>query len=195
MPLHKASQMSKVFLFLLAGAVLTLSACDLPFGIGSPTTRALESGAATSLQQRTFEVTGVYTQTVVAPAPPIVSGARVSAPAVGTRWSIDLQLSNQMPARRMSVSNGDVKLDAIVLPSVAYFSGQAFLLQFLGGDPRSRDLASAFATLSWVRRSRRARITGRSTASTLWSFQVRARTCTSRRLRPTGCCGWSSTSG
>ena len=149
MPLHKASQMSKVFLFLLAGAVLTLSACDLPFGIGSPTTRALESGAATSLQQRTFEVTGVYTQTVVAPAPPIVSGARVSAPAVGTRWSIDLQLSNQPPARRMSVSNGDVKLDAIVLPSVAYFSGQAFLLQFLGGDPRSRDLARAAGNGWW----------------------------------------------
>ena len=69
--------MSKGFLFLLAVAVLALSACDLPFGIGSPTTRALENGAAASLQQRTFEITGFYTQTVVAPPPPIVSGARV----------------------------------------------------------------------------------------------------------------------
>ncbi len=127
--------MSKVlFLLLLSGAVLALSACDLPFGIGSPTTRALENGAAASLEQRTFEITGVYTQTVVAPPPPIVSGARVSAPAVGTRWSIDLQFSNQLLARRMLVSNSNLKLDAIVLPSAAYFSGQAFLLQFLGGD-------------------------------------------------------------
>src|SRR5256885_11575884 len=142
--------MAKVLLFLVAGAVLTLSACDLPFGIGSPTTRALESGAAASLQQRTLEITGVTTQTVVAPPPPIVSGARVSAPAVGTRWTIDLQLSNQPPARRMSVSNGDGKLDAIVLPSVPYFSGQAFLLQFLGGDPRSRDLAPAAGNRMWT---------------------------------------------
>ena len=141
--------MSRVLLFLLACAVLALSACDLPFGIGSPTTRALENGAAASLQQQTFEMTGVYTQTVVAPPPPLVSGARVSAPAVGTRWSIDLQLSNQPPARRMSVSNGDVKLEAIVLPSVAYFSGHAFLLQFLGGDPRSRDLARAAGNAWW----------------------------------------------
>jgi hypothetical protein len=141
-------EMSRVFLFLLAGAVLGLSACDLPFGIGSPTTRALENGAAASLQG-TFEMTGVYTQTVVAPPPPIVSGARVSAPAVGSRWSIDLQVSNQPPARRMSVSDGTVKLDAIVLPSIAYFSGQAFLLQFLGGDPRSADLARAAGNAWW----------------------------------------------
>ena len=150
MPLQKASFMSKGFLFLLAVAVLALSACDLPFGIGSPTTRALENGAAASLQQGSYEIIGFYTQTVVAPPPPIVSGARVSAPAVGTRWTIDLQLSNQPPARRMSVSNGDVKLDAIVLPSVAYFSGQAFLLQFLGGDPRSRDLARAAGNGWWT---------------------------------------------
>src|SRR5205809_5204045 len=150
MPLQKASFMPRGSLFLLAGAVLALSACDLPFGIGSPTTRALESGAAASLQQLSFEITGVYTQTVVAPPPPIVSGARVSAPAVGSRWSLDLQLSSRPPGgRRMSVSNGDVKLDAIVLPSVAYFSGQAFLLQFLGGDPRSRDLARAAGNGWW----------------------------------------------
>ena len=60
-----------MLLFLLAGAVLGLSACDLPFGIGSPTTRALENGAVASLQGRTFEITGVYTQTVVAPPPPM----------------------------------------------------------------------------------------------------------------------------
>jgi len=150
MPLQKASFMPRGSLFLLAVAVLALSACDLPFGIGSPTTRALESGAAASLQQLSFEITGVYTQTVVAPPPPIVSGARVSAPSAGSRWSLDLQLSSRPPGgRRMSVSNGDVKLDAIVLPSVAYFSGEAFLLQFLGGDPRSRDLARAAGNGWW----------------------------------------------
>ena len=141
--------MARVFLFVVAGGVLLLSACDLPFGIGSPTTRALENGAVASLEGRSFEVTGFYTQTVVAPPPPIVSGARVSAPAVGTRWTLDLQLSNQPAGRRMSVSNGQVKLDAIVLPSVAYFSGQAFLLQFLGGDPRSAELARAAGSAWW----------------------------------------------
>ena len=141
--------MSRTFLFLLAAALLGLSACDLPFGIGSPTTRALENGVLASLQQQSLEITGFYTQTVVAPPPPIVSGARVSAPAVGTRWSLDLQLNNQQSARRMSVTNGTVKLDAIVLPSAAYFSGQAFLLQFLGGDPRSRDLARAAGNGWW----------------------------------------------
>ena len=141
--------MSRALVFLLAGAVLALSACDLPFGIGSPTTRALENGVVASLQGRSFEVTGVYTQTVVAPPPPIVSGARVSAPAVGTRWTLDLQLSNQPSGRHMSVSNGQVKLEAIVLPSAAYFSGQEFLLQFLGGDPQSRDLARAAGSAWW----------------------------------------------
>jgi len=136
-------------LLVAAAVLLSLSACDLPFGIGSPTTRALEKGAAASLNERTFEIMGVYTQTVVAPPPPIVSGARVAAPAVGTRWSVDLQLSNQPPARRMSVSNGNVKLDAIVLPAAAYFSGQAFLLQFLGGDPRTADLARAAGNAWW----------------------------------------------
>ncbi len=134
---------------MLACAVLALSGCDLPFGIGSPTTRALESGAADSLSQGSFEITGVYTQTVVAPPPPVVSGARVSAPAVGTRWTLDLQVSSDPPGRRVSVSAGNVKLDAIVLPAGAYFSGEAFLLQFLGGDPRSRDLARAAGNGWW----------------------------------------------
>src|SRR5579859_3109458 len=108
MPLQKRTFMLRAprVLLLAAAVLLSLSACDLPFGIGSPTTRALEKGAAASLDARTFEITGVYTQTVVAPPPPIVSGARVAAPAVGTRWSIDLQLSNELLARRMSVSNG-----------------------------------------------------------------------------------------
>ena len=142
--------MPRAFLLLLAGAVLTLSACDLPFGLGTPTTRALEGGVAASLTQLSYEITGFYTQTVVAPPPPVVSGARVSAPAVGTRWTLDLQLSSRPPGgRRLSVSSGGVKLDAIVLPSAAYFSGQAFLLQFLGGDPRSRDLARAAGNGWW----------------------------------------------
>ncbi|HEV2218625.1 MAG TPA: hypothetical protein VGV88_13770 [Candidatus Dormibacteraeota bacterium] len=138
---------SRVFVFVLAGAVMCLSACDLPFGIGSATTRALENGAVASLQQVSFEVGGVYTQTVVAPPPPIVSGARVSTPAVGTRWNLDLQLTGQL--RRMTVSNAEVKLEAIVLPQAAYFSGQAFLLQLLGGDPQTRDLARAAGNAWW----------------------------------------------
>lgn len=141
--------MSKTLMLVLVGAALALSGCDLPFGIGSATTRALETGVVASLSQRSFEIKGVYTQTVVAPPPPVVSGARVSAPAVGTRWNLDLQVSSRPPGRRVSVSAGNVKLNAIVLPTVAYFSGQDFLLQFLGGDPRSRDLARAAGDGWW----------------------------------------------
>jgi hypothetical protein len=142
--------MSRGFLLVLLGALLALSGCDLPFGIGSPTTRALETGVQTSLSSASYEISGFYTQTVVAPPPPVVSGARVSAPPVGTRWNLDLQLSSRAPGgRRMTVSTADVKVEAIVLPTVAYFRGQAFLLQFLGGDPRSRDLARAAGNGWW----------------------------------------------
>ena len=122
----RAALRNAISLLLVAAA---LAACD-PFGL--PSTRALENGATSMLTSATsFEVKGSYRASDVA-------------------WTIDLQLSNQPPARRMSVSNGDVKLDAIVLPSVAYFSGQAFLLQFLGGDPRSRDLARAAGNGWWT---------------------------------------------
>src|SRR2546421_5744465 len=61
----------------LVGAVVVgaLSACDLPFGLGLPTTRSLESGATgTLVAADSFEITG-------------------SSSESSTPWSIVLQLS------------------------------------------------------------------------------------------------------
>jgi hypothetical protein len=141
--------MPKTALILLAGAVFALASCDLPFGLGTPTTRALENGAAVSLGARSYEITGTYTQVFAAPPPPVVSGARVTAPPPGTTWSIDLQVNRQPPSRHMLLSTANVKLEAIILASGAYFRGQEFMNMFLGGDPRSRDLVKAAGNAWW----------------------------------------------
>src|SRR5258706_125970 len=57
-----------------------LSACDLPFDLGQPTTRALETGASDGLTTaQSFEVIGSY----IGPraALPVASAARTSGPA------------------------------------------------------------------------------------------------------------------
>lgn len=142
--------MTKIgFLVVLAGAVLAISSCDLPFGLGTPSTRALENGVAASLDAGSFEISGGYAQGVVAPAPPVVSGARISAPAVGSSWRIDVQFSRHPTAQHMQLGTTGVQLEAVVLGANAYFRGQAFLNLFLGGDPQTRDLAKAAGNAWW----------------------------------------------
>src|SRR2546430_385572 len=63
----------------LVGAIVVaaLSACDLPFGLGLPTTRSLESGATgTLLAADSFEITGSHR----AGSPPPALGERCSSP-------------------------------------------------------------------------------------------------------------------
>src|SRR2546427_10063747 len=90
---RQAKQAAAAALAVTALAV-ALSACDLPFGLGQPTTRALESGAADTLTAaKRFEITGSYTENgdPSLPATP-ASGARRTAPPPTTPWKIDLQL-------------------------------------------------------------------------------------------------------
>jgi hypothetical protein len=110
--------------------LLLLSACDPSFGIGSPTTRALETGAADSLgAAKAFEITGSYTES-------------------NAQWSIDLQVTR--PATQHAVvSSADVKLEAIVLGADAYFRGKDFLSQHMGQDALSRNLVKAAGNSWW----------------------------------------------
>ena len=111
--------------------VATLSACDLPFGLGQPTTRSLENGAAGTLVAATsFEITGSYTE--------------------GTdHWSIDLQVSRPSAAHVIA-STANVKLEAIVLGNNnAYFRGQQFLSAHMGNDLLSRSFVRAAGNGWW----------------------------------------------
>jgi hypothetical protein len=116
----------------LAGAALlvALSGCDLPFGIGQPTTRALESGAAQTLDAaKSFEISGTYTES-------------------GSQWTIDLQVTR--PDTQHAVVNAtDVKLEAIILGNSVYFRGNEFLSRHMGTDPLSRNLVKAAGNAWW----------------------------------------------
>jgi len=116
----------------LAAAVLltgALAACDLPFGLGLPSTRALEAGARASLASSRLEITGSYTDT-------------------GQTVSIDVQL--QRPDREHMVVTGKaVQLEAIVLGDQAYFRGQAFLAAHMSNDPLSQNLVKAAGDAWW----------------------------------------------
>ncbi len=121
----------KHVLVLAAAVVLSgaLAACDLPFGLGLPSTRALEAGARASLATSRFEIVGTYTES-------------------GQTVSIDVQL--QRPDREHVVVNGpDLKLEAIVLGDQAYFRGQAFLAAHMSKDPLSQNLVKAAGDAWW----------------------------------------------
>lgn len=141
--------MPRMLFVLLAAAALALPGCEV-FGIGTPTTRALESGVETGLSSaRSFEISGFYTQTQVAPPPPVVSGARYVAPALGARWTMTMQLDRQAQMKHFVLSTGTTKLEAVVLLNQGYFRGHDFLAQFLGGDPRTSDLVNAAGDAWW----------------------------------------------
>ena len=113
-------------------ALIALAACDPPFNLGQPSTRALENGASDGLAAaKSFEITGTYTES-------------------GESWLIDLQVAR--PATlHMVVSKGDLKVEAILLLDslTAYFRGNQFLSQHMGNDPASRNLVRAAGNAWW----------------------------------------------
>jgi hypothetical protein len=126
-----------------------LSACDLPAGLGQPSTRALESGSADTLSAaKSFEITGSYSESAAAAAQSPASGARENVPPQATTWTIDLQLVR--PAtEHVVVTAADVKLEAIVLGNDAYFRGNQFLSLHMGSDPLSRNLVKVAGNAWW----------------------------------------------
>ncbi|HEY4844604.1 MAG TPA: hypothetical protein VII89_02820 [Candidatus Dormibacteraeota bacterium] len=116
----------------LIGAVVVaaLSACDLPFALGQPTTRSLENGAAgTLVAAGSLEITGSYGD--------------------GTdRWTIDLQL-RRPNSEHVTVTTSSVKLEAIILGNDAYFRGQQFLSAHMGTDLVSRSFVQAAGNGWW----------------------------------------------
>jgi hypothetical protein len=113
-----------------AASLIALSACDVPIGLGTPTTRALENGATDTLSTAaSFEIKGSYTE-------------------AGDVWSIDLQIAR--PDHEHLVVNGaKLKVEAIVVGKDAYFRGQAFLSQHMGSDALSRNLVKAAGNAWW----------------------------------------------
>jgi len=116
----------------LLGAVVvaTLSACDLPFGLGLPTTRSLETGATGTLAAAdSFEITGSYRE--------------------GTdRIAIDLQVSRP-GSEHVVVTTSNVNLEAIIVGNDAYFRGQQFLSAHMGSDLLSRSFVKAAGNGWW----------------------------------------------
>jgi hypothetical protein len=109
---------------------LSLSACELPFGLGLPTTRSLESGAAGTLMTATsFEITGSYSEG-------------------GTPWTIDLQISRPA-SEHLTASAANLQLEAIVVGNDAYFRGQQFLSAHMGSDLVSRSFVRAAGNGWW----------------------------------------------
>ena len=127
-------------LAVLAGAtiVAALSACQAPFGLGEPSTRALEDGAVASLvAANNVEIIGSYSES-------------------SDKWSIDLQMLR--PAtQHVVVSKADLKLEAIIVKDpasnsnayVGYFRGNQFLSQHMGTDSNSRNLVKAAGNAWW----------------------------------------------
>jgi hypothetical protein len=138
-------------LAIVAGAVAlaALPACDLPFNLSQPSTRALQEGAVASLSASSFEIKGSYTAPGYASPPSQASGARTSAPAAASEtWSIDLQLVTPGTLHAV-VSGGNVKVEAIVIGASGYFRGQQFLSDHMGSDPFSQNFVRAAGNAWW----------------------------------------------
>lgn len=113
-----------------AALSLLLAACSLPFDLGQPTTRSLESEAADAMgPSATFTVRGTYT-------------------AHGSLWKIGITFVRpDRESLNVAWSNGNV--EAIVIGSQAYFRGESFLLAHMGSDPQAQALAKAAGNAWW----------------------------------------------
>ena len=115
-----------------AAALVVLSACDLPFGLGQPTTRALENGAVAGLDTaKSFRLTGSYTDQLLS-----------------QRVVVDLELVRPK-TEHVLVTAAGTKVEAIVLGADAYFRGNEFLSQHMGSDPLSRNLVKLAGNAWW----------------------------------------------
>ena len=113
-------------------AVAALSACDLPFGLGQPTTRALEDGAVASLDaSQSFRLTGSYTDEVLS-----------------ERVALDMEFVRPN-TEHILVTGTRTKVEAIVLGATAYFRGNEFLSQHTGTDQLSRNLVKVAGNAWW----------------------------------------------
>ncbi|MHB8589508.1 MAG: hypothetical protein ACYDA0_11735 [Candidatus Dormibacteraceae bacterium] len=113
-----------------AAALVTLAACELPFGLGLPTIRALNSGARDSLDAaRSFRIAGSYTES--------------------TLWKMDLEIVRPRTEHVM-LSGKNFDLEAIITEHGTYFRGQQFLSSQMGSDPNSRSLVRAAGDGWWT---------------------------------------------
>jgi hypothetical protein len=115
-----------------AGAALvTLAACGLPFGLGQASIRALNSGAAASLDAaKSFRISGSYTES-------------------GIAWKIDLELVRPANVHATLTGPND-DLEAVITDQGSYFRGQKFLSNHMGSDPVSRSLVKATGSAWWM---------------------------------------------
>ena len=122
-------------------ALLVLAACDLPFGLGLPTTRALESGVAGTLDAaRSFKITGSYTE----PGGPASS----SRTPTGAVLSITLELARPS-TKHLLLTGGPADLEAVIVGAEAYFRGRNFLSSHMGSDPLSLFRVKAAGDAWW----------------------------------------------
>jgi len=129
-----------------AAVLVALSACELPFNLGQPTTRALESGAADGLgSAKSFEITGSYTDQLS-----ILTGPASAARTTLTVAQVDLDLQLVRPSsEHVVIGATGSKLEAIIIGTAAYFRGHDFLAQHMGSDPLSQNLVRAAGNAWW----------------------------------------------
>jgi hypothetical protein len=112
-------------------ALVALAACDIPFGIGSPTIRALNSGAGDSLDAAgSLRISGPYREESIP-------------------WKIDLELVRPN-TQHMVLSSNNVNLEAIITDHGSYFRGRQFLAANMGSDPYSQSLVQAAGDAWWT---------------------------------------------
>lgn len=118
--------------------LVVLAACDPPFGLGLPTTRAVEDGVAASLDAATsFKITGSY-------ATAVVSGETVS----GNQRTVELELARPS-TEHVLLSGVNLALEAILIDKAAYFRGRAFLASHTSSDPLSQSRVRAAGNAWW----------------------------------------------
>ena len=115
-----------------AALLAILSACDLPFGLGQPTTRALENGAVATLDAaKSFRLSGSYNDQLL-----------------DQRVTVDLQFVRP-GTEHVVITSPVAKVEAIILGADAYFRGNEFLSAHMGSDPLSRNLVKVAGNSWW----------------------------------------------